>query len=264
MRKHPARVGLGCSQMRAVVALAATLALAGCVTGERAEFKPAIGQEAIVRDGNAALVSVKPRTVVMIKPAKREMAPGGRPVYVIAAYNAGQESVLLAVSNITVEQMAGGEPIGELKVFTYEDLVREEQARQVMAAILVGVAAGANAAAASNAGYYSSQSTVYTPRGTAVVTTTGYSPAAATVAQTNAAYQNAALTASVVERGRQNLVALESQVLKDNTIMPGEWVGGQVHIAPPMKSEAGKDYRITVTVGADVHKIDVTQKPAGS
>ncbi|QFR34719.1 hypothetical protein [Ancylobacter sp. TS-1] len=249
--------------MRAVAVLAVTLALAGCVTGERAEFKPSVGQEAIVRDGNPALVSMKPRSVVMVKPAKREMVPGGRPVYVIAAYNAGQESTLLAVSNITVEQMVGGEPIGELKVFTYEDLVREEQARQVMAAILVGVAAGANSAAANNAGYYNSRSTVYTPRGTAVVTTTSYSPAAANIARNNAAFENAAMTASVVERGRQNLVALENQVLKDNTIMPGEWVGGQVHIAPPVNNEAGKEYRITVTVGPDVHRVDVAQKPAG-
>ncbi|WP_428031792.1 hypothetical protein [Ancylobacter sp.] len=250
--------------MKLAFVLAASLALSGCVTSEKAHFKPSAGQEAIVRDGNAAIVSKKPRSIVLVRPAKREMVPGGRPVYVIAAYNDGPDSTLLSVSNITVEQMAGGEPIGDLKVFTYEDLLREEQARQVMAAILVGVAAGANAASASNAGYYNSRSTVYTPHGTATVYTSGYSPAAASIARNNAAYQNAAMTASVIERGQQNLAVLENQVLKDNTIMPGEWIGGQVHIAPPANNDTGKEYRITVVVGSDVHQIDVAQRPAGS
>ncbi len=176
----------------------------------------------------------------------------------------GRESVLLSPSNITVEQMANGEPIGSLKVITYEELVREEQSRQVMAAILVGVAAGANAAAANNAGYYNSRSTIYTPRGTATVYTSGYSPAAAQIAKNNAAFENAAMTAAVIERGQQNLAGLEQQVLKANTIMPGEWVGGQAHISPPAKTESGKEYRITVVVGADVHQIDVSQRAAGS
>lgn len=200
----------------------------------------------------------------MARPASREIKANGRPVYIIAAYNAGGAPVLLSTRDITVEQMSDGEPIGSLKVITYEELVQEEQSRQVMAAILVGVAAGANAAAASNAGYYNSRSTIYTPRGSATVYTTGYSPAAAAIAQSNASYENAAMTAAVVERGRQNLTALEQQVLKDNTIMPGEWVGGQVHISPPAKTEKGKDYRITVVVGSDVHLIDVSQKAAGS
>ena len=250
--------------MRFAFVLAATLALLGCVTTEKAYFKPTAGQEAIVRDGNSAIVSKKPRSIVMVRPAQREMSPGGRPVYVIAAYNDGPNSTLLSVSGITVEQMANGQPIGELKVFTYEDLVREEQARQVMAAILVGVAAGANSAAASNAGYYNSQSTVYTPRGTATVYTSGYSPAAASIARNTASYENAAMTSAVIERGQQNMATLENQVLKDNTIMPGEWVGGQVHIAPPANNEAGKEYRMTVVVGSDVHQIDVAQKPSGS
>lgn len=249
--------------MKVTIALAAALALTGCVTSEKAQFKPSAGQEAIVRDGNAAIVSKKPRSIVLVRPAKREMVPGGRPVYVIAAYNDGPDSTLLSVSNISVEQIANGEVIGTLKVFTYEDLVKEEQARQVMAAILVGVAAGANSAAASNAGYYNSRSTVYTPRGTATVYTSGYSPAAASIARTTAAYENAAMTSAVIERGQQNMAALENQVLKDNTIMPGEWIGGQVHIAPPQNNEAGKEYRITILVGSDVHRIDVAQKLSG-
>jgi hypothetical protein len=53
-----------------------------------------------------------------------------------------------------------------LKVITYEQLVEEEHTRQVFAAVATGLAAGANAYSASRAGYYNSNSTVYTPHGT--------------------------------------------------------------------------------------------------
>jgi len=101
-----------------------------------------------------------------------------------------------------------------LKVITYEELVSEERTRQVAAAVLDGLAAGANAAAASRAGYYSHNTTVYTPRGTYTATTTGYSPAAAAIAQSNATAQNEAMIGATIERGQQNLAMLEQAVMK--------------------------------------------------
>lgn len=250
--------------MKKIAAALAALTLGACVTTETAEFKPTVGQEAIVRDGNPALVSKKPNSIVLARPASRKFQIGARPVYVIAVMNAGPQSVLLSTGNIKVQQMRDGEPIADLKVFTYDDLVKEEQARQVMAAILVGVAAGASAAAAANAGNYRSTSTIYTPRGSTTVYTTGYNPTAAAIAQSNAAANSAVMMSAAVERGQQNMAALEQQVLKDNTVMPGEWVGGQVHFAPPANDASGKSYRISVTVGTDVHEIDVAQQAAGS
>lgn len=250
--------------MKKIAAVIAALTLGACVTTETAEFKPSIGQEAIIRDGSPALISKKQNSIVLARPASRKFQIGARPVYVIAVMNAGLQPTLLSVGNIKVQQMRDGEPITDLKVFTYDDLLREEQARQVVAAILVGVAAGASAAAAANAGNYRSTSTIYTPHGSARIYTTGYSPAAAAIAQSNAAANSTAMMSAAVERGQQNMVVLEQQVLKDNTVMPGEWVGGQVHFAPPANDAAGKFYRISVTVGTDVHEIDVAQQAAGS
>lgn len=250
--------------MRVLCLAATALAVAGCVTSEKAEFTPSAGQEAIVRDGNPAIVSKKPSSIVLVRPAKREMDPMARPVFVVAAYNAGAAPTLLSVSNITVEQMENGQPTGNLKVYTYEDLVKEEQTRQAVAIILTGMSSAANTISASNAGYYNSRSTIYTPSGASTIYTSGYSPAAASIARNNAAYENAAMTSAVIERGQQSLAALENQVLKDNTIMPGEWIGGQVHFAPPTATEAGKQYRITVVIGGDTHQIDVKQKAQSS
>lgn len=126
-----------------------------------------------------------------------------------------------------------------LKVITYDELVSEERTRQVAAAVLVGLAAGANTAAASQAGHYSHNTTVYTPRGTYTGTTTGYSPAAAAIAQSNAAAQNEAMIWATIERRQQNLAMLEQAVMKDNTLLPGEWYGGQLHLQPLASTSDG-------------------------
>jgi len=47
--------------------------------------------------------------------------------------------------------------------------------------------------------------------------------------------------------------------------MPGEWYGGQFHLAPPTDQANGpKTYTIVITVGNDRHVIDVSQGPAGT
>ncbi len=47
--------------------------------------------------------------------------------------------------------------------------------------------------------------------------------------------------------------------------MPGEWYGGQLHLAPPTDQGGGqKAYSIVIMVGGDRHVIEVAQGPAGS
>jgi len=145
-------------------------------------------------------------------------------------------------------------------VITYEELVQEEHTRQVFAAVATGLAAGANAYSAAHAGYYNASSTVYTPRGVYNVETTGYSPAAAAIAQQNASAENAAMISATIERGQANLANLERTVIKDDTLMPGEWYGGALHIAPLVSSDSGpKAYTISVQVGSDRHELNVVQ-----
>ena len=236
--------------------------LSGCATLDTVRFSPAADQSAVVRDGRPVLVSKKKQSVVILGPAGRGIQSGSRPVFVLGATNLTKQPLNLGVADISVTQMVDGRPSMDLPVIPYETLVSEERSRQIMAAILVGAAAGANAYSASRSGYGSSTSTVSTPRGTAYVTTNYYSPTANAIAQSNAAAQNDAMIANHIEAGRANLGALEANVLKDNTIMPGEWVGGQVHLTPPV-GEMGspKHYQITVRIGADTHVLDVHQEP---
>ena len=60
------------------------------------------------------------------------------------------------------------------------------------------------------------------------------------------------------------MAMLEQSVIKDNTLMPGEWYGGQLHLAPPVdgSSSASKNYVLTLQVGSDRHVVDVSQGPA--
>jgi hypothetical protein len=245
--------------MRTALALAAAALCAGCVTTETVQFEAKADQQAVVRDGQPALVSQRKNSLVIARPAAREFRIGGRPVFVLAIYNRTGTPQEFRVANVQVTQVVHGEA-AQLKVITYEMLVQEEKTRQVFAAIGAGLAAGANSYSASQAGYYNSNSTVYTPRGTYQVNTTGYSPTAAAIAQSNANAQNTEMIGATIERGQANMAMLERGVIKDNTLMPGEWYGGQLHIQPLVSDDGStKIYSIAVQVGSDRHEITVVQ-----
>jgi hypothetical protein len=240
-----------------VVALCA--ALGGCVsTGETVAFRASNPQQqAMMRDGQPALVSRQKNSLVLVRPASRQVRTNGRPVFVVGINNFGKQPVDFRVSEVEATQHVGTSDYG-IQIVTFEMLVQEEKNRQVAAAILTGVAGAANAYSASRAGYGS----YTTPGGR---TGTFYSPTAAAIAQNNAAMQNEAMFAATVETGQRNMATLEQSVIKDNTLMPGEWYGGQLHLAPPTDQPGGqKTYTIVITVGSDRHVIDVAQGPAGT
>jgi hypothetical protein len=234
-------------------------ALAGCVTTETVQFRASNpNQQALMRDGQPALVSKQKTSLVLIRPASRQLQAGGRPVFVANINNLSKAPVEFRMSQIEVNQIVGENEFART-VVTYEMLAQEEKNRQVAAAILTGLAAGANAYGASRAGYGS----YTTPGGRAG---TFYSPTAAAIAQNNAAVQNEAMIANTIESGQRNMAQLEQTVIKDNTLMPGEWYGGALHLSPPTNPPSGnqKSYKIIITVGTDRHVIDVAQAPAGS
>jgi len=53
---------------------------------------------------------------------------------------------------------------------------------------------------------------------------------------------------------------LQATILKDNTVMPGEWYGGTVVLAPPEKAQEGATaYTIAVAFGGEEHSFAVSQ-----
>lgn len=242
--------------MRILCVAACCVALGGCVTSETVSFRASNPQQqAMVRDGQPALISRQKSSILLVRPAGRQLQAGGRPVFVVGINNISRAPIDFRVEQVQVSQIVGEQEY-PMKVVTYDMLVQEEKSRQVAAAILTGVAAGANAYGASRTGH----GHYTTPSGRIG---TFYSPTAAAIAQNTAAAQNDAMISATIERGQANMAALEQNVLKDNTLMPGEWVGGQLHLSPPTNPPSGsqKNYSIVITVGADRHIIDVAQAP---
>jgi hypothetical protein len=236
-----------------------TAALGGCVSaGETVSFKASNPQQqAMMRDGQPALVSRQKTSLVLVRPAARQLQERGRPVFVVGINNLGKQPVDFRVDRVEAIQHVGGTD-HSMQIVTFEMLAAEEKSRQVAMAILGGVAAAGNAYSASRAGYGS----YTTPSGR---TGTFYSPTAAAIAQKNAALQNEAIFAATVESGQRNMAALEQTIIKDNTLMPGEWYGGQLHIAPPTdQAGAQKSYTLVITVGQERHVVDIAQGPTGS
>jgi hypothetical protein len=49
-------------------------------------------------------------------------------------------------------------------------------------------------------------------------------------------------------------------MLKDNTVLPGEWYGGSIVLAPPQKADDGSSsYVITVDFAGEQHSFAISQ-----
>jgi hypothetical protein len=96
------------------------------------------------RDGQPALVSHLKSSLVLVKPASRQLQANGRPVFVVGINNLSKQPVDFRVGQVEAMQNVAGSDF-EMKVVTYEMLVQEEKNRQIASAILTGVAAAGNA-----------------------------------------------------------------------------------------------------------------------
>lgn len=165
--------GIGGSTMRILIVVTVCAVLGGCMSaGESVSFRASNPhQQALMRDGQPALVSRQKSSLVLVRPAARQLQANGRPVFVVGINNLGKQAVDFRVGQVEAVQHAADSDF-EMKVVTYEMLVQEERNRQVAAALLTGLAAGANAYSAANAGHGS----YTTPSGR---TGTFYSPTAA-------------------------------------------------------------------------------------
>ena len=96
--------------------------------------------KSLVRDGNPGLVSRRKSSVVIVSPAARQLAAGGRLVFIVGVNNLSNVPLQFRVSDIQIVQTVNGQA-ASLKVITYEELVAEERTRQVFAALATGLAA---------------------------------------------------------------------------------------------------------------------------
>lgn len=249
--------------MKKIGLILATLSLAGCVTGEKVKFIPSHGQMAITRNGIPAVSSVKKQSIALLSQKNREIRQGARVPFVIAFQNRTNMPLNFIPERMSILQILPDKTSQKIEIISFEKMQQEERTRQVVAAILVGVAAGANAAAAANAGHYNSRTIIQTPNGTLLARTSGYDPLASSIASLNANIQNQQMINAAVEQGQANMSVLENQYIKEHTLLPGEWYGGLFLISPLIESttEKAKNYELTASLGNDEHRFVITQEP---
>jgi hypothetical protein len=203
----------------------------------------------------------------MLRPAAANIPRGERPAFVIAVYNGTNRPTELRVADITAVE-TGLTSQASIHVFTYEELVAETRRRQAWAAVGAAVAGAAGAYGAANAGYshtYVSYSgRVSGPYSSATMSgnysSTTYDAGRAYAAQSLNNAQTAANLAAIQAQGQQRLTELQTTILKDNTVLPGEWMGGIVVLDRPENAPDGvKRYRIDVRFGNEVHSFAVNQ-----
>jgi len=119
--------GLGISKMRILGIVALCAALGGCVTAETVSFRASNPQQqAMMRAGQPALVSRQKSSLVLVRPADRQLQVNGRPVFVVGINNLAKQPVEFRVGQVEAVQHVGASDF-EMQVVTYEMLVQEEK-----------------------------------------------------------------------------------------------------------------------------------------
>src|SRR5260370_8467243 len=90
-----------------IVALGA--ALTGCVTNnETVQFRTSNPQQqAMMRDGQPAIVSRQKSSVVLVRPASRQVQANGRPAFVVAINNLSRAPIDFRVAELEANQRVG-------------------------------------------------------------------------------------------------------------------------------------------------------------
>lgn len=240
-----------------------SISVAGCSQSQMISLTAAPGQQAIHRNGYQSLVSNKAK-LVMIRPSARSVREGSRPAFVIAIHNLGRSSQSILERQITASTVGQNNKRQALKVLTHAELVSEERSRQAVQAFAVALSGAAASMNAANAGYSTTTGSIrgYGPGGSTYGTFSAqsYDAGRAYAAQAHAQAQTASDFAALRAQGEQNLAVLENSILKDHTLMPGEWYGGVIVLDVPPTSSAGTaSYTISVEFGGEVHEFMISQ-----
>lgn len=222
---------------------------------------PIANQQAITRDGVPALVSTK-RNVVFLRPVAPQQGSNERPRFVVALLNRGKAPATFHVADINVQSTQPRK--AKVKVYTHAELTQEVEEQRNAALFVSALSGVAGAISASQAGYTHTTGsiTASSPYGTAYGTYSGttYNPALAQAAA-NANAQNTAANMSMIEGQAQRMLSqLQATIIKDHTLMPGEWHGGVIVLGVPEKQTSGvADYVITLTFDGEEHSFNVNQ-----
>jgi len=93
----------------------------------------------------------------------------------------------------------------------------------------------------------------YTGSTTGIYSATTYDSGRAYAAQQMASAQTVANFAAIQLNGQQALDQLQNAILKDNTVLPGQWIGGVVVLDSPTETNGAASYSLDVRIGGEIH-----------
>ena len=229
------------------------LAVAGCTTSLSVSGIAGLNQKVQYQDGMPIVVSVKTHGV-SVGPSSREITAADRTEFVVAIQNRGSAPFDVGPDNITAwVEGARGDP---LHVYSYDELLAEEKSRQMWQAVILGTAAASNSINARAAGKSTTSGRFVSTFGSGTYSETTYDAGKAFAAQSLANAQNSANIANFKAQSAASLAALENNIIKRQTIMPGQWHGGRVMIDTP---EAPEDQALVMViqfiVGGEQHEL---------
>ncbi len=264
--------------MKNISTVLMVLVLVGCKTTGTLQPMATSYQKEIIRDGAQSLLSQKKHTV-MVASNSEIVESSGRASFIVVVSNGSTEDFLFSPSNIlatakvphkdTLRDMKANNNNDqnvndvlskvtieqELHVYTYEELVKEEERRAAMEALALALGSVGRSMQASSAGCQSGYGTVntYGTYGSSFGTYnySGYNHAAANAARNVAQAQTNAEFSSAAAESQANRVRLKNIILKENTLLPSGSCGGIVEIQMPSFSGDLSSIPINIEVVAD-------------
>ena len=256
---------------RICVSLLFVLGVSAPVLAKDRSYSPVakLGQEVRFADGEASLITGNGigNLAVSFIPFDKKWG------YVrIWAENASNQQFNISEGSLTATS-AGA----TLQVMSYADVIKAQKRKEAWAAFFTGLAAAANSYSASQAGYsnYSGSYSAHASSGGYSANAYGsyygrsYNGGMAYLAQSNANAQNQAMFDRYASAAAVARKDLQKRSLKANTLMPGQWVLGDIRIALPKSGDielrvdlAGQPIEVTLHEGPVV--VDSTPRAVTS
>lgn len=249
---------------RILVIFMAVAVLSGCQAMTRQTLNPLADQKRFYTDGAVTVASERKLSIAMVAANSGETPNGQRIQLALRVINIGKTSFEIDTADIRVSSPQ----TKPLKVYSYNELVKEEKQQRTAALILTAISGAANAySAAQNSTVHSSgtyRSTTYGPSGSyqTIGSYNGsyYDPGRAQLASSIATAQTTNQMNNIAANSDRNLSSLKGAILKRTTVFPNSEHGGMFTFdAPRLKKDELRTYNIQILVAGERHSFELIQ-----
>lgn len=237
--------------MKRYTAILVALALGGCASTYSLTPVASGSQDLTYDQGIAVIVSKKENWVVGVAPTSTAFE--GRVVLRVVAFNDSEANGNFGIENVRVFTSSGK----IVRVFTYDQLVKEAKNKAAWQAFAVAMAASANAYAASQPATINSYGTAYGANGTLNYSSTStiYNPANTALTNSINQSQTRSNINQITESLDATLSGLGSSILRTTTIEPGNSFGGNVVMDRPVfAADEDRTLRVIVSFDGEEHE----------